>query len=251
MSTCPAVRRRLGIALLTATTAALSTSTVAATLGPPPATAASATASATSAPAVSPNAMRGLGSADRVIEIATRGMHTTHATARTYELHGSRWGMVRGGMPARIGYDGLSGPAQRHSGDGTTPIGDYGFVYDFGSRPDPGVTGFRWRHLVPGSCWSGTRAAYNRWVHRTPCAPGDEDLWLNHQLAYRYAAIIDFNYRDPVFGRGSGIFLHEQTGDATAGCVSLRQADLLEVLRWMRPGTRILIGPSSWLRSLK
>ena len=141
--------------------------------------------------------------------------------------------------------------ARRHSGDGTTPIGDYGFVYDFGSRPDPGVTGFRWRRLVPGSCWAGTRADYNRWVVRHPCAPADEDLWINHALAYRYAAVIDFNYHHPVYGRGSGIFLHEQTGGPTAGCVSLRQADLLSVLRWMRPGTRILIGPSRWLRSLK
>lgn len=203
------------------------------------------------APAVNPNGMRGLGAAEQVIEIATSSMHTTFATARTYRLEGDRWRIVRDGMPARIGFNGLSNAARRHSGDGTTPIGDYGFVYDFGSRPDPGVTGFRWRPLVPGSCWAGTRADYNRWVVRRPCDPADEDLWINHALAYRYAAVIDFNYHHPVYGRGSGIFLHEQTGGPTAGCVSLRQADLLSVLRWMRPGARILIGPSRWLRSLK
>ncbi len=203
------------------------------------------------APAVNPNGMRGLNAAEQVVEIATSGMHTTFATARTYRLEGAGWQIVRDGMPARVGFNGLSSPARRHSGDGTTPIGDYGFVYDFGSRPDPGVTGFRWRRLVPGSCWAGTRTDYNRWVMRRPCAPADEDLWTNHGLAYRYAAVIDFNYYHPVFGRGSGIFLHEQTGGPTAGCVSLGQADLLSVLRWMRPGARILIGPSRWLRSLK
>ncbi|MGA8746877.1 MAG: L,D-transpeptidase family protein [Solirubrobacterales bacterium] len=203
------------------------------------------------APEINPNGMRGLGTARQVIEIGTTGMQTTYATASTYRLEGERWQIVRGAMEARIGYNGLSMPARRHAGDGTTPIGNYGFVYDFGSQPDPGVSGFRWRRLVPGSCWSGTRAAYNRWVVRRPCAPADEDLWSNHALAYRYAAVIDFNYNHPVFGRGSGIFLHEQTGGPTAGCVSLRQADLLSVLRWMRPGVRILIGPSSWIRSLK
>jgi len=236
LPTCPAVRRCLGTSLLIACGLAL---------GAP------AAGAATSAPGVSPNGMRGFANTDRVIEIATRGMRTTHATARTYELQAHHWRLARGSMPARVGYNGLSRPAHRHAGDGTTPIGDYGFVYDFGSRRDPGVTGFRWRRLVPGSCWSGTRAAYNRWVQRTPCDPADEDLWVNHALAYRYAAVIDFNYRDPVYGRGSGIFLHEQTGAPTAGCVSLRQGDLLSVLRWMRPGTRILIGPSRWLRSLK
>ena len=203
------------------------------------------------APAVNPEGMRGLGSADRVIEVSTYGMRTTNATARTYQRVGPRWRIVRRAMPARVGVNGLSWPKRRHAGDGTTPIGNYGFVYDFGSRSDPGVTGMRWRRLVPGSCWAGTPHKYNRWVHRTPCAPADENLWASANLAYRYASVIDFNYREPVYGRGAGIFLHVQTGGPTAGCVSLREADLLPVLRWIRPHTRILIGPASWLRSLK
>jgi L,D-peptidoglycan transpeptidase YkuD (ErfK/YbiS/YcfS/YnhG family) len=201
--------------------------------------------------AVDPNGMRGLGGVTQVIEIASNGMRTTHATARTYERVGRRWRLVRGGMPARLGWAGLSNPRRRVAGDGTTPIGDYGFVFDFGSQPDPGVDGFEWRHLGRGDCWAGTRAGYNRWVQRSPCAPGDEDLWLNAGRAYRYAAVIDFNYADPVYGRGSGIFLHVGIGGPTEGCVSLPEADLLGVLRWMRPGVRILIGPRAWLRSRK
>jgi len=54
----------------------------------------------------------------------------------------------------------------------------------------------------------------------------------------------------PVWGRGSGIFLHRQTGGPTAGCVSLREADLLAVLRWLRPGTRIVMGPAAYVRRL-
>lgn len=210
-----------------------------------------APAAAHAAPGVSPNGMRGLGGATQVIEIATNGMRTTHATARTYEPVGERWRVVHGGMPARVGRNGLSRPRTRVAGDGTTPIGDYGFVFDFGSRPDPGVDGFEWRHLRPGDCWSGIRRAYNRWVERRPCAAGDEDLWVSAGRAYRYAAVIDFNYRHPVFGRGSGIFLHVATESPTSGCVSLPERDLLAVLRWMRPGARILIGPSRWLRSRK
>jgi L,D-peptidoglycan transpeptidase YkuD (ErfK/YbiS/YcfS/YnhG family) len=206
---------------------------------------------ANAAPGVNPNGMRGLGAATQVIEIASDGMDTTHATARTYRLTDHGWRVVHRGMPARLGWGGLSHAATRVAGDGTTPIGDYGFVFDFGSRADPGVDGFEWRHLRPGDCWAGTRADYNRWVERRPCAPEDEDLWLNAGLAYRYAAVIDFNYEHPVFGRGSGIFLHVSHHSPTAGCVSLPERDLLAVLRWMRPGARILIGPTRWLRSLK
>jgi L,D-peptidoglycan transpeptidase YkuD (ErfK/YbiS/YcfS/YnhG family) len=34
---------------------------------------------------------------------------------------------------------------------------------------------------------------------------------------------------------GSAIFLHVGTGTATAGCVSLPSAELLRVLRWLKP----------------
>jgi len=208
-------------------------------------------AAASAAPGVNPNGMRGLGGVSQVIEISASGMGTTRATARTYRLDGGRWRVVHKAIPARLGWGGLSHPRSRVAGDGTTPIGDYGFVFDFGSRTDPGVDGFEWRHLRPGDCWAGTRADYNRWVERTPCAPADEDLWSNAGLAYRYAAVIDFNYEHPDFGRGSGIFLHVSHHSPTAGCVSLPERDLLGVLRWMRPGVRILIGPARWLRSLK
>jgi L,D-peptidoglycan transpeptidase YkuD (ErfK/YbiS/YcfS/YnhG family) len=212
---------------------------------------ASASSAAAKVAEVSPDGMRGLDAANQVIVVGTSTMSTTHATTRTYERVGGGWRIVRRAMPTRVGYNGLSRPARRHAGDGTTPIGNYGFVYGFGSRSDPAVTGFSWRDLGPGDCWAGTRRKYNRWVHRTPCNPADENLWSHARIAYRYAAVIDFNYRKPVYGRGSGIFLHVQTGGPTAGCVSLREADLLPVLRWMRPGARIVIGPTSWLRSLK
>jgi L,D-peptidoglycan transpeptidase YkuD (ErfK/YbiS/YcfS/YnhG family) len=107
-------------------------------------------------------------------------------------------------MPARIGYNGFS--ANRREGDGTTPAGTFGLVYGFGSQPNPGMRGFSYRRLQPNSCWSGSRADYNRWVTR-PCTYG-ESLWKNRRVAYRHAAVIDFNHRRPVYKKGSGIFLH-------------------------------------------
>jgi L,D-peptidoglycan transpeptidase YkuD (ErfK/YbiS/YcfS/YnhG family) len=200
---------------------------------------------------VTPAGMRGLDGATRVVVVSASRLHTTRATARTYERAGGGWRRVRGAMPARLGYRGLRSQARRREGDRTTPIGSFGFVYGFGSRPDPGVQGLGWRRLTPGSCWSGAQADYNRWVRGRSCGPGDEDLWASAPLAYRYAAVIDFNSRRPVYGRGSGIFLHVQTGRPTHGCVSLRQRDLLSVLRWLRPDTRIVIGTAGWLRARK
>jgi L,D-peptidoglycan transpeptidase YkuD (ErfK/YbiS/YcfS/YnhG family) len=130
---------------------------------------------------------------------------STRAAVRTYQRArpGDRRRLGRGPMPARIGYNGFS--ANRREGDGTTPAGTFGFVYGFGSLPDPGMRGFSYRRLRPNSCWSGSRADDNRRVTR-PCTYGP-----------------------------------------TAGCVSLRPEDLVAVLRWLRPGTRIAMGPAGWL----
>lgn len=35
-------------------------------------------------------------------------------------------------------------------------------------------------------------------------------------------------------GLGSAIFLHADTGSATAGCVSLPASELVRILRWLR-----------------
>ena len=153
---------------------------------------------------------------------------------------------MRTRSPVRVGRAGFS--TNRHEGDGTSPAGTFLLRYAFGARANPGVH-LGWKALVPHSCWSGERADYNRWVHRV-CTSRDEDLWASRAVAYRYAAVIGFNDAPPVWGRGSGIFLHEDYGQATRGCVAMREADLLAVLRWMTPGTKIVMGPESYVASL-
>jgi L,D-peptidoglycan transpeptidase YkuD (ErfK/YbiS/YcfS/YnhG family) len=57
---------------------------------------------------------------------------------------------------------------------------------------------------------------------------------MHNVPAYDYAAVIAYNTAR-VPGRGSAIFLHVGTGGPTAGCVSLPEAELIKVLRWLRP----------------
>jgi L,D-peptidoglycan transpeptidase YkuD (ErfK/YbiS/YcfS/YnhG family) len=168
-------------------------------------------APARAATPATPGRIDTLQGATRAVVVFSWSWRTTRAVVRTYERArpGDRWRLVRGPMPARIGYNGFS--ANRREGDGTTPAGTFGLVYGFGSQPNPGMRGFSYRRLQPNSCWSGSRADYNRWVTR---------------------------------------FLHGQTGGPTAGCVSLRPKDLVAVLRWLRPGTRIAMGPAGYLNNL-
>jgi L,D-peptidoglycan transpeptidase YkuD (ErfK/YbiS/YcfS/YnhG family) len=40
---------------------------------------------------------------------------------------------------------------------------------------------------------------------------------------------------------GAGIFLHSWMGGATEGCVALPEAELLQVLRWLKPSAHPVI----------
>ena len=180
---------------------------------------------------------------------------TTYATLRIWRRAADGcWRAAGGPWQARVGRNGLSG--SRHEGDGTTPTGTFGFApVMYGVSADPGVS-YRYRRLVCGDWWNEDvrSRGYNSFVHvpcgsRPPFTTKSEGMW-QQPTAYTHLAVIDFNMKPVVAGRGSGIFLHAQTGGPTNGCVSLRRATLVRVLRWLRPdaGPRIAIGTSAQLR---
>ena len=78
---------------------------------------------------------------------------------------------------------------------------------------------------------------------------GDPNEHLYYEIPYYdYAVVIDYNTRNAPGGvrpgAGSAFFLHVTDGSPTAGCVSIPQADVLDVLRWLSPTDhpRIVIG---------
>jgi L,D-peptidoglycan transpeptidase YkuD (ErfK/YbiS/YcfS/YnhG family) len=153
--------------------------------------------------------------------------------------------VVAGPFRARVGANGLS--AHRREGDGTTPIGTFAIGPTlYGLDPDPGVR-LPYRRLRCGDWWDGDPASptYNRFRHvacgTTPPFRGDSEALWRQRVAYREFAFIAFNADPAVPGRGSAIFLHDDTGRATNGCVSLPRPALLTVLRHLRAGARITI----------
>jgi L,D-peptidoglycan transpeptidase YkuD (ErfK/YbiS/YcfS/YnhG family) len=175
------------------------------------------------------------------IEVAAPGLHSTTATVSLLAC-GRR---VAGPWPARVGYHGLS--AHHREGDGTTPLGTYAIgPVVYGLDPDPGVQ-LRYQRLTCGDWWDEDprSATYNSFRHiacgaTPPFGGGSEALW-RATVAYREFAVIAYNSRPVVAGRGSAMFLHDDTGHATNGCVSLPRPDLLRTLRWLRPGSTITI----------
>jgi L,D-peptidoglycan transpeptidase YkuD (ErfK/YbiS/YcfS/YnhG family) len=182
-----------------------------------------------------------------VIVVQSDGYAATTATLETFQKVGGGWRPALGAMTARIGGAGFTD--RKVEGDLATPTGVYGIWSTmYGIAADPGVR-YRYHRLVEGDYWNGDphSPGYNGFVHGADPGGGSEALW-RASPQYRYLAVITYNVparaADPP--RGSAIFLHVvHPGHATAGCVSLAEADLVRVLRWLNPGAapRIVMAP--------
>jgi L,D-peptidoglycan transpeptidase YkuD (ErfK/YbiS/YcfS/YnhG family) len=176
----------------------------------------------------------------RIVVTAT-GARSTVASLSYLEC-GRR---VLGPWRARVGWGGVS--TRHREGDGTTPLGTFAIgptVYGLDARPPLHL---RYHHLVCGDWWDEDprSAAYNTFRHvrcgvSPPFRGGSEALW-RATVAYREFAVVEYNVHPAVPGRGSGIFLHDDTGSATNGCVSLPRPELLRLLQRLRPGATISI----------
>jgi L,D-peptidoglycan transpeptidase YkuD (ErfK/YbiS/YcfS/YnhG family) len=163
------------------------------------------------------------------------------AHLNAWQLEGSSWVHVFGPWTARIGGGGWASPGQKIEGDDLTPQGTYGFQFMFGVNPNPGVH-FAWRHAFRYDYWDDDPASarYNLWTNTRTRNAGANPEPMHNVPAYNYAAVIGYNLAR-VPGAGSAIFLHVGDGQATAGCVSLPQAELLQVITWLRPAANPVI----------
>lgn len=183
--------------------------------------------------------------ASQLVTVETSSYAATTASLAVWERRNGCWRLVLGPWRARVGYAGVSD--HKREGDGATPTGAYAIgptVY--GIAPDPGGA-LAFHRLVCGDWWDEdpSSSAYNTFRHvacgtTPPFGGASEALW-RVTVAYRQFAVVEYNVHPTVPGRGSAIFLHDDRGDATNGCVSLPAAELMTLLRRLRPEARPLI----------
>jgi L,D-peptidoglycan transpeptidase YkuD (ErfK/YbiS/YcfS/YnhG family) len=189
-----------------------------------------------------------VGNAQQVVIVTSSGWSTDVATLQTFQKDAAGWHAVFPAMAAHIGRDGFS--ADKREGDLKTPTGSYGFGTMFGQRASPGVR-FPYRVADSQSVWvdDPSSAFYNTWQENAALS-GEHLAAAGFSTSYAYAVDIAYNTGPVVPGKGSAIFLHVTTGGGTAGCVSIAQSNLLEILRWLDPSRSpiIVMGPTSVIR---
>jgi L,D-peptidoglycan transpeptidase YkuD (ErfK/YbiS/YcfS/YnhG family) len=172
---------------------------------------------------------------EQLIVVTAPSYSSTVATMVGYRVSGGRRVRVFGPWTARVGYNGVAPLGQKHEGDGRTPAGTYGFSFFFGVQPKLAFL-FPFRHAFTYDFWDDDPSSplYNEWVDARRHNPGANPEPMHNVPAYDYAAVIAYNTAR-VPGLGSAVFLHVGTGGPTGGCVSLPRAELIRVLRWLRP----------------
>ncbi|KQP77557.1 MULTISPECIES: L,D-transpeptidase family protein [unclassified Methylobacterium] len=178
----------------------------------------------------------------------TQRVALPHLRVRALVTDRSRGQLLAGGaiVPCALGRAGIT--QTKREGDGASPRGRFrlrGGVYrpdHFASRP---ASPLPLAPSAPGDGWcdDARDRRYNRPIALPAPGVGHERLWREDGL---YDLVVDLDYnRGPIRrGRGSAIFLHVARPGflPTEGCVALRRADLVRLLRRIGPRTHLWIG---------
>jgi L,D-peptidoglycan transpeptidase YkuD (ErfK/YbiS/YcfS/YnhG family) len=185
------------------------------------------------------------GGATQLITVDAPSPSSTTAMVAAWQRSGGCWVPAAGPWTGRTGRNGLS--THHVEGDGTTPMGAYGIgPVMYGIAPNPGVH-YRYHQLVCGDWWDEdpSSPAYNTFQAigcgtAPPFHGNSEALWTQN-VAYQRFAVVNYNTGPVVPGAGSAIFLHDDLGNPTDGCVSLPTPQLDTLLRWLNPAAAPLI----------
>jgi L,D-peptidoglycan transpeptidase YkuD (ErfK/YbiS/YcfS/YnhG family) len=182
---------------------------------------------------------------EQLITVLAPSVRSSVASLEVFRRVGPCFHLIDGPYGANVGGRGLS--THHREGDDTTPMGLFAIQSTmYGNDANPGVA-YRYHQLVCGDWWDeeSSSALYNHFVHVgcgvTPSFGGDSEPLWEVRPQYDYFAVIEYNHRPVVPGRGSAIFLHVSIGAPTTGCVAIARADLLRVLRLLRPSLHPMI----------
>lgn len=180
-----------------------------------------------------------VGNATQVV--AVNGAGGSKAKIDVFQRSGNEWKAVSTGIPAHVGSAGFIDKARE--GASATPNGVYSLDWAFGTAPPP-PSGLRYLQIGPNDWWDGDSNSPTYNTHQQ-CAKAEcpfntaqsENLPIPQ---YKHAIVMGVN-KDRVPGGGSAFFVHSTDGGPTAGCVSLDDGMLVQLIGWLRPGAVIAI----------
>jgi L,D-peptidoglycan transpeptidase YkuD (ErfK/YbiS/YcfS/YnhG family) len=181
----------------------------------------------------------GVGNATQVVSVMSTG--GSNATMDIYQRTSAGWQALRTGIPTHVGSAGMA--PQAKSGVPATPMGVYTLDSAFGTAPNPG-TGLPYTQVGANHWWNGDdhSPTFNSMqVCQKAQCPFNTAESENLQIPqYKHAVVMGVN-NNKTPGGGAAFFFHTTDGKPTEGCVAVDDAQLVSIMKWLRPGAVIAI----------
>lgn len=156
------------------------------------------------------------------------------------EKENGLWELKLAPVRASIGRSGLRMANFKREGDGFTPTGFFGLGQLFSYEPTI-PSNLPFTQSTPEDKWIDDTASndYNKHIRGVTNAKSYENLLLK-SIHYKYCMVIEYNTNPVIKGNGSAIFFHvaDDKYSATAGCVAIKESDMLQYLNWLQSNKR-------------
>ncbi len=138
------------------------------------------------------------------------------------------------------GYIGANGLGKTIYGDKKTPVGIYHFTQAFGIKPNPGTRYFKYYQVDDRYYWLGdtSHPYFNELVVSNKYVDGEHII--DYGKDYNYVLAIDYNSKKDAY-KGSAIFFHVESGGPTAGCVSMPETNMVQLITNARQDCVVVI----------
>ncbi len=173
-----------------------------------------------------------------------------------FDRTGDEWKAASPAVPVLYGRNGLAWGrgvlgtnepgSHKVERDKRAPAGVFaiGKVFGYAAEPPAGAR-YPYHQVTEADVWSDDPRSpnYNRHMVIDPANPPDgysKERMKSGDFAYRWLIEIRHNSDPIVPGAGSAIFFHIRRGETrpTSGCTTMAEANLVEMIRWLRSDAR-------------
>lgn len=165
-----------------------------------------------------------------------------------FERINGKWQSTFNTITVNFGKNGFAVYNEKIEGDGKSPTGVFEIGKAFGY--DDNIShSIDFITLDENHYWDSDSksATYNQLLTKKPATALMEVMRRKDRL-YKYGIIINYNTQRAIPEKGSAIFLHVQRreGAYTAGCISMKEKNIVRLIEWLKPEQEPMIIMGNW-----
>jgi D-alanyl-D-alanine dipeptidase len=201
--------------------------------------------------------------ADKLIVVTTPDWNSVRGTLTRYVRSHGKWKQLGNPVSIVVGKSGMAwdpalatgdGPVKRE-GDGRSPAGIYPVTQTFGFAPSLGGSP-NYFSLTPATeCVDDVNSSH--YAHIVNNEKVSKDWNSSEHMRsielYRWGAVVPYNMSNTKPAAGSCIFLHiaPASGNGTAGCTAMPEANIEEIVHWIGKGAVLVQMPETQYAAVK